>query len=172
MRGVCGLTTQAQRRRPRGSPIATATARRRSLQRMVRRRLRVYIFRLHTFAMSVATAPRTNIARMPSMRFGGREGRNHVVTAPTQNIGASSNDTRTCPISNFLWRHDVTSATSTQAAPTANQPLHSNRMRESSFIRTFLPPNVQSSGTRDQMTRIPTQSGNRTGHPALPAAIC
>src|SRR6266536_5514236 len=29
-------TTQAQRRRPRGAPIATATARRRSLQRMVR----------------------------------------------------------------------------------------------------------------------------------------
>ena len=28
-------TTQAQRRRPRGAPIATATARRRSLQRMV-----------------------------------------------------------------------------------------------------------------------------------------
>ena len=31
-----GLTTQAQRRRPRDAPIATATARRRSLQRMVR----------------------------------------------------------------------------------------------------------------------------------------
>ena len=30
-------TTQARRRRPRGAPIATATARRRSLQRMVRR---------------------------------------------------------------------------------------------------------------------------------------
>lgn len=31
------LTTQAQRRRPQGAPIATAMARRRSLQRMVRR---------------------------------------------------------------------------------------------------------------------------------------
>ncbi len=31
------LTTQAQRRRPRGVPIATATARRRSLQRFVSR---------------------------------------------------------------------------------------------------------------------------------------
>ena len=31
-----GLTTQAQRRRPRDAPIATAMARRRSLQRMVR----------------------------------------------------------------------------------------------------------------------------------------
>jgi hypothetical protein len=31
-----GLTTQAQRRRPRDAPIATATRRRRSLQRMVR----------------------------------------------------------------------------------------------------------------------------------------
>src|SRR3954466_12262441 len=34
---VGGLTIQAQRRRRRGAPIATATARRRSLQRMVRR---------------------------------------------------------------------------------------------------------------------------------------
>src|SRR2546425_11654 len=34
-----GLTTQAQRRRPRGASIATATARRRSLQRMVRPQL-------------------------------------------------------------------------------------------------------------------------------------
>ena len=35
MRCECGLTTQAQRRRPRDAPIATATARRRPLQRMV-----------------------------------------------------------------------------------------------------------------------------------------
>jgi hypothetical protein len=33
-----GRTTQAQRRRPRDAPMATATARRRSLQRMVRPR--------------------------------------------------------------------------------------------------------------------------------------
>jgi hypothetical protein len=32
--GVLSLTPQAQRRRPRGAAIATATARRRSLQRM------------------------------------------------------------------------------------------------------------------------------------------
>ena len=32
---ISGLTTQAQRRRPQDAPIATATARRRSLQRMV-----------------------------------------------------------------------------------------------------------------------------------------
>src|SRR5437870_12615144 len=34
----CRLTTQAQRRRPRGARIATTTARRRSLERMVSRR--------------------------------------------------------------------------------------------------------------------------------------
>src|SRR5437763_2894122 len=34
---LVGLMTQAQRRRPRHAPIATVTARRRSLQRVVRR---------------------------------------------------------------------------------------------------------------------------------------
>jgi hypothetical protein len=40
---VFGLTTQAQRRRPRGAPIATATARRRSLQRMVSLHMKQYM---------------------------------------------------------------------------------------------------------------------------------
>jgi hypothetical protein len=40
------LTTKAQRRRPRGAPIATAMARRRSLQRMVRPRHRLVLLTL------------------------------------------------------------------------------------------------------------------------------
>jgi translation elongation factor EF-Tu-like GTPase len=38
------LTTKAQRRRPRGAAMATATARRRSLQRMVRWHLEIRVW--------------------------------------------------------------------------------------------------------------------------------
>src|ERR1043166_3430057 len=41
------LTTQAQRRRPRDAPIATAMARRRSLQRMVRQHGHAHTLLLH-----------------------------------------------------------------------------------------------------------------------------
>ena len=111
----------------------------------------------------MAKAPRTNIASIPSMRLGGRDGRNQTFTAPMLKIGVKSSDTRTWTRFNFLLRQEVTNATSTKTAPTANQPLHSNRMKKSSFMCVLLPSNARDEWCRNKGVRIRTESEFR--HP-------
>jgi hypothetical protein len=103
----------------------------------------VFVLRFsNPFANPVTTAPRTNITSNPSPRSGGPDGRNQTFTAPTLKIGVRSIETRIWPSLNLPLRQELTKVTITNAAPTANQPLHNNRMRRSSFMRALLPPTV------------------------------
>ena len=95
------------------------------------------------------------------MRLGGRDGRNQTLTAPTLKIGVKSSDTRTWTRFNFLLRQEVTNATNTKTAPTANQPLHNNRMKKSSFMCVLLPSNDAGQWRRVERVRYGTETQSR-----------
>jgi len=62
----CRSTTQSQRRRPRDAPIATAMARRRSLQCIVRPQLSKLILILYPFLVCIPNIKASNRAALPT----------------------------------------------------------------------------------------------------------
>src|SRR5436190_23770252 len=113
----------------------------------------------HALTEAVTTAPRINIASNPSITLGVRDGKNQTLTAPTENMGANSKDTRTCTSVNFLRRQAVMKATAMIAAPTANQPLHNNRRKK--LMVNCPPPNVRAEAGRGKRVRHETGGESR-----------